>query len=118
MPSDKLLIFQPKGPTAEWIARVQAQHPDLEIIYRNSALPDGSIQPFEDLDPEARDGVTLLCTYIPPPAHFLKQVRFIQLPSAGVDKWLEHDTYKDGKVVFSTGKGSHPYVRPIRTIRT
>lgn len=105
---DKLLIFQPKGPTAEWIARVQARHPGLEILYENSALPDGSIKPFEELRPEVRDGVTLLSTYIPPPARFLKDVRFVQLPSAGVDKWLNHETYKDGNVVFCTGNGCHP----------
>lgn len=106
--SDKLLIFQPKGPTAEWIARVQARHPGLEIIYENSALPDGSIKAFEQLKPEVRDGVTILCTYIPPPAKLLDKVRFIQLPSAGLDKWLDHDTYKAGKTAFCTGNGCHP----------
>ncbi|ROW02540.1 hypothetical protein VMCG_06152 [Cytospora schulzeri] len=63
---DKLLIFQPKGPTAEWLARVQARHPGLEILYENS------------------------------------------LPSAGVDKWLRHETYMDEDVVFCTGNGCHP----------
>lgn len=106
--NDKLLIFQPKGPTAEWITRVQARHPGLEIIYENSALPDGSIKPFEDLSPAARDGVTLLSTYIPPPAQFLRDVKFVQLPSAGVDKWLGHDTYKNERVIFCTGNGCHP----------
>ncbi|KUI73814.1 D-2-hydroxyacid dehydrogenase [Cytospora mali] len=105
---EKLLIFQPKGPTAEWLARVQAHHPGLEILYENSALPDGSIKPYEELKPEVRNGVTLLSTYIPPPAQFLKDVRFVQLPSAGVDKWLEHETYKNNDVVFCTGNGCHP----------
>ncbi|ROW04911.1 hypothetical protein VPNG_07047 [Cytospora leucostoma] len=105
---DKLLIFQPKGPSAEWIARIQARHPGLEIRYENSALPDGSIRPFEELNPATRDGVTLLSTYLPPPARFLKGVRFVQLPSAGVDKWLGHETYKDENVVFCTGNGCHP----------
>lgn len=107
---EKLLIFQPKGPTAEWISRVQAQHPGLEIIYENSALPDGSIKPFEELSAEVRGGVTLLSTYIPPPASLIPDVKFVQLPSAGVDKWLGHATYADEKVVFCTGNGCHPWV--------
>lgn len=105
---DKLLIFQPKAPSAEWLARVQARHPGLEIIYENSALPDGSIKPYEELRPEVRDGVTLLSIYIPPPASYLGAVRFVQLPSAGVDKWLGHETYLDEDVVFCTGNGCHP----------
>lgn len=109
---DKLLIFQPEGPTAEWMARVQARHPGLQILYENSALGDGSIKAFEDLDPDVREGVTLLSTYIPPPARFLSDVKFVQLPSAGVDKWLGHETYKDENVTFCTGNGCHPWVVP------
>lgn len=105
---DKLLIFQPQGPTPEWIARVQARHPGLEIIYEDSRLPDGSIKPFEELESGVRDGITLLSTYIPPPAKLIPGVKFVQLPSAGVDKWLGHETYADENVIFSTGNGCHP----------
>ncbi|KKY30052.1 putative 2-hydroxyacid dehydrogenase [Diaporthe ampelina] len=116
---EKLLIFQPKGPTAEWTARVQAQHPGLEIIYVNSALPDGSIKPFEELSAEVRGGVTLLSTYIPPPARLIPDVKFVQLPSAGVDKWLGHETPQIAEwVIGSWLSFQHHFVRYHEQMKT
>lgn len=74
----------------------------------NSMSADRSLLQAKDLPAETWNGVTLLCTFVPPPSHLLGSVRFVQLTSAGADMWPGHATYEDEKVSFCTSNGIHP----------
>ncbi|KAI0124192.1 D-isomer specific 2-hydroxyacid dehydrogenase [Xylariales sp. AK1849] len=105
---DKMLVFIPEDPHHEWISKIKSTYPGFEIRWVNSIKPDGSLTAYEELDDEVWDGLTILVAYVPPPAKLLSKVRFVQLTSAGADKWTQHDTYKDDKVIFCTTNGIHP----------
>ncbi|KAI1849956.1 hypothetical protein JX266_004335 [Neoarthrinium moseri] len=108
MSNDVLLIFFFTEPNDEWISRVKAKHPGLDIRWVNVLNPDHTFKKPESLGDEVWKGVTLLCPFIqPPPAELLSTVRFVQLPSAGVDRWPGHPTYENEKVVFCSGNGAH-----------
>ncbi len=47
------------------------------------------------------------CT-MPPPAELMSKVRYVQLSSAGADRWPGHPVYENKDVVFCTSNGCHP----------
>lgn len=96
-------------PRPEWISRIEARFPGLRIRWHSPSEvgPDGNRLTADTLGPEFWDGVTMLSCFMPPRAELMKQVRYVQLTSAGADKWLENDKYKDPNVVFCTGNGTH-----------
>jgi hypothetical protein len=106
--NDVLLIFIPYYITVEWLNRVRTINPHLEIRWVNSMNPDRSVAHAENLPAELWDGVTMLCTYRPPPAELTSKVRFVQLTSAGSDLWAEKELYKNSQVVFCNSSGIHP----------
>lgn len=108
---DVLLVVFLTGPNNEWISKVRDKYPGLEVRWAQMLRDDKTFVKPDELDPEIWKGVTLICPFIwPPAAHHLSSVRFVQLPSAGIDFWVSHDTYKDKNVVFSTSNGVHAYV--------
>ena len=44
------------------------------------------------LSPGTWEGVTLALLFLPHPSHLMDKVRYVQLTSAGVEKWVEHET--------------------------
>lgn len=105
---DVLLVMFISGPDEEWISRVKSKHPGLEVRWQK-ILQDGKrfLNP-EDLGDEIWDGVTLICPFFWPPApKYLSTVRFVQLASAGIDAWVNHEIYQDENVVFCTTNGAH-----------
>ncbi|KAI1491564.1 D-isomer specific 2-hydroxyacid dehydrogenase [Biscogniauxia mediterranea] len=105
---DILLVFLPRDPQTEWIERIKSQHPGLEVRWFNLQKEDRTFVKAEEVPSHVWDGVTLLTAFMyPPPAGLLSNVRFIQLISAGADRWPGHPTYQDEKVVFCTANGAH-----------
>ena len=54
------------------------------------------------LPPEIWEGVTIACLFLPHPARLMSKVRYVQLTSAGADKWIEHETF-----LSNVGRGKH-----------
>ncbi|KAH7311315.1 D-isomer specific 2-hydroxyacid dehydrogenase [Stachybotrys elegans] len=106
--TDVILVFTPWDAPQWWMKYMATTHPSIEVRWVNSTAPDRSLKRPEDTPLEIWDGVTILCTYEPPPAHLLRSVRFVQLTSAGSDMWVGHPTFEDEKVVFCTSNGIQP----------
>ena len=101
-----LLIVVPFAVDEPWIAKVEAQHPGLKVrwISRPNRLPP------DPLPNEVYDDVTMLCTFAPHPIELLPKLRYVQLLSAGADRWIPHDLYKKPDIIFCTANGAHSYV--------
>ncbi|KAM5354018.1 hypothetical protein ACJ41O_000668 [Fusarium nematophilum] len=104
---DVLLVFIPVEPDKEWIARVESTLPHVQVRWVN-ALRDGRLLTPTDISPSEWDNVTLLSTYYPPPPSLAKDIRFVQVTSAGFDLWLGQPIFEDPGVVFCTANGAHP----------
>ncbi|GAM40608.1 hypothetical protein TCE0_039f13083 [Talaromyces pinophilus] len=103
---DKLLLFFPKEPDAEWIKKITTKYPGLEVKWANSVKDDGSFVNEKDLPAEYWEDTTLLFVdYLPPPVELISKVRFVQLAAAGADAWLGHPTYLRKETVFSNASG-------------
>ncbi|KAK4235966.1 hypothetical protein C8A03DRAFT_45961 [Achaetomium macrosporum] len=100
---DVLLVVVPFPEDEKWMAKLRAQHPGLEVRWATQP-PTFEIDP---LPKETYDGVTLLCALGPHPAEMLQKVRFVQLLSAGADKWVGSELYKKPEVTFCTTNGAH-----------
>jgi hypothetical protein len=100
---DVLLIVFPFAKDEEWLARLREQHPGLEVRWAQQP-PTFEIEP---LPKETYDGVTLLCALGPHPYEMLQKVRFVQLLSAGADRWVGSELYKKPEVTFCTTNGAH-----------
>jgi phosphoglycerate dehydrogenase-like enzyme len=101
--NDILLVFVPVAPDTEWITRIESRYPGFKV--RWALRQDPMVQV---LDPEVWEGVTMFTTYLPHPPDLMKSVRYVQLSSAGADRWTDHEKYKDPNTVFCTASGTHP----------
>lgn len=105
---DVLLVLFITPPNEEWISRVKAKHPGLEIRWANILEEGGSFKNMKDPGDDIFEGATLgFCFQYPPSAERLKSMRFIQLPSAGIDFWSGHETFARKEVTFCTANGVH-----------
>lgn len=107
--TETLLLQIPPEPDLQWITRLESKYPGLKVRWvplRWTPVDKGS--EATDLPPETWEGVTMACLFLPHPAHLMSKVRYVQLTSAGVDKWVEHEMYKNPNVVFCTANGVHP----------
>ncbi|KAK4038531.1 hypothetical protein C8A01DRAFT_47860 [Parachaetomium inaequale] len=97
------LLALPSPPNKPWIAQLEASHPGLEVRWVTQAI----YSPPDPLPKEVSDNVTMLCSLWPLPAEVLPKVRYVQLISAGADRWITQDLYKDPNVTFCTANGAH-----------
>ncbi|KAI0133016.1 D-isomer specific 2-hydroxyacid dehydrogenase [Xylariales sp. AK1849] len=105
---DILLIIFMSPPRQDWISRVQDKYPGIQIRWVNLLNDDRSFKEQELIGEEVWQGVTIVCPFLmPPPSKFLSSVRFVQLPSAGIDRWTGHPVYEDKSVMFCTTNGAH-----------
>ena len=129
-PNDTLLIFLPDrtAPDAAWIARIEAAYPGLTVRFVSQADPvTGTVRDVNQLPAEVWEGVTLLVSHWPPKTvetkvisygvettlratTTLPDLRFVQVPSAGADRWIGHETFKRPGVTIATGNGTHACV--------
>jgi hypothetical protein len=106
--NEVLLITVPAPPNESWIAHLETKYPGLKVRWftRVNRIPP------DPLPAELYDGVTLLCTLLPHPIELVPKVRYVQLISAGADRWIQHELYKKQDVIFCTANGAHAYVKP------
>ncbi|KAI1073474.1 hypothetical protein F5B20DRAFT_566983 [Whalleya microplaca] len=105
---DILLVFLPTKAETEWVERITNLYPGFNVRWVNTVNEDRTLVKPEDVSDQVWDGVTMLATYMPPPAHLVPKVRFVQLTSAGADRWPNHPKYQDENVIFCTANGVHP----------
>jgi hypothetical protein len=107
--NDVLLVSVPTPPNETWMEHLRASHPGLTVRWFTQSYT----YPPAPVPEEVYEGVTLLVTFWPHPAESLPNVRYIQLLSAGADRWITHDLYKNPKITFCTANGAHSYVSNI-----
>ncbi|OTA95510.1 hypothetical protein M434DRAFT_28833 [Hypoxylon sp. CO27-5] len=105
--NDILLVYLPLPEKPECAERLTGKFKGLQVRWVSALQPGRPLVNAEELQPDVWDGVTLLSTYMPPPAELLPKLRFVQLPSAGVDRWPGHAKYEDKDVIFCTSNGVH-----------
>jgi hypothetical protein len=103
---DVLLVAIPFPPQDQWMARLEALYPGFKVRW----VVQSTNYPPEPLPEEVYDGVTILLTLWPHPIERLQKVRYVQLISAGADKWIPHELYKNPDVLLCTANGAHSYV--------
>ncbi|OLN81915.1 D-2-hydroxyacid dehydrogenase 1 [Colletotrichum chlorophyti] len=105
---DKLLVFMSAPDNPAWVRKISARFPGLEVRWASSLKPGGGFILPDDLSDEVWEGVTIFMSFMPAAPERMSKVRFVQLTSAGADKWLDHDIYKNTDVPFCTTNGCHP----------
>ena len=112
--SDILLLQIPPEPDSQWITQLETKYPGLKVRWVPLRwAPGDKGLAVTALSPEIWEGVTIACLFLPHPAQLMSKVRYVQLTSAGADKWIEHETYKNPDVVFCTANGIHPWVSEL-----
>ena len=112
--TDILLLQIPPEPDLLWIAQLETKYPGLKVRWVPLRwAPGDKGSAATALPPEIWEGVTIACLFLPHPAQLMSKVRYVQLTSAGADKWIEHETYKNPNVVFCTANGIHPWVSEL-----
>lgn len=110
--NDVLLVTIPVPVNEAWIAKIKALHPGFQVRWVTEPFGDRSGPPSKEssLPQEMYEDVTMLFTFRNHPAEMLPKLRFVQLISAGADKWINHELYKDPNITFCTANGAHSYV--------
>lgn len=103
--NDVLLVQMPIEVPAQWKKKIETKYPGIEIRSRVLRLELGL--EANKIEPELWKGVTLACLYLTHPEELMSNVRFLQLTSAGVDRWIHHERYKSLDVAISTASGIH-----------
>lgn len=105
--NDIILLFIASEPNPEWIERFESRWPGLQVRWVNSHPDSGAMSP-DDVAAETWDGVTIYSSWLEPSPKLVPKVRYVQLSSAGADRWLNHDLYLNPDVVFCSANGIHP----------
>lgn len=107
---DKLLVHLPIDPPPGWLDRVAQRFPGLEVRWVKARVVASGLSSADELPRDVLDGVTMMCLYPPPSPENMHDVRYVQLASAGSDRWMGHPKYMDPEVKFCSSSGVHPYV--------
>lgn len=105
--NEKLLVFLPIPPPQGWLERTRERLPGVEIRWEVARLESTGLSSVADLPQDVLEGVTMMCTFPPPPPEVMKHVKFVQLASAGWDLWVKHPVFLDPEVKFCNGSGVH-----------
>ncbi|GKT42922.1 D-2-hydroxyacid dehydrogenase [Colletotrichum spaethianum] len=102
---DVLLLVLAAPENTTWKRRVLERFPGLEVRWVDSRKPDGGHLAPDDVPDEVWDGVTIFYSFTPASPKRMAKVRFVQVSSAGVDLWIDHEVYKNPNVPFCTTNG-------------
>lgn len=105
--NDKLIVHLPIDPPPGWLDRMHARFPSLKIHWEKAQVVPSGLSSLDELPEEVTQDATMLCLYPPPSAERMKNVRFVQLASAGSDRWIGHEKYMDPEVQFCSSSGVH-----------
>lgn len=106
---DKVLVHVPIPPPPGWLDTVAARYPALKVHWEVAKIiPGPDLESADCLPADVLDGVTILCVYPPPKPENMRDVRLVQLASAGSDRWATHPSFLNPDVSFCNGSGVHP----------
>ncbi|KEY68798.1 hypothetical protein S7711_00666 [Stachybotrys chartarum IBT 7711] len=105
--NDKLLVHSWAPAPPGWLERVSARFPGLDVRWEQTPMGKDDLVAADTLPAEVKDGVTMICVFPPPSPEMMKHVRFVQLASAGSDRWLQHPSYLNPDVQFCSASGCH-----------
>lgn len=107
---DVLLCFLPDHmlPEESWVKDIESQFPGLEVRYLSQKDPEtGGVRDINTIPEHFWPGVTVLASLYPPDTDKIPNIRFVQAPSSGADRWIKHDIYKKPGVTICTSNGTH-----------
>ncbi|GFP59367.1 hypothetical protein ACSS6W_010684 [Trichoderma asperelloides] len=104
---DKFLLHLPMPLPKSFFAAVAERFPQLRIHYEVAPVVNHRLMNSDELPDEAWDGVTMLCVMPPPNPERMKNVKFVQLASAGSDLWIGHEAYTNKDITFCCTSGAH-----------
>ncbi|TQN66383.1 D-2-hydroxyacid dehydrogenase, partial [Colletotrichum shisoi] len=102
---DVLLLLLSAAENPAWTRRVSERFPGLQVRWVDSRKPGGGYTQPDEIPDAVWDGVTIFYSYVPASPSRMSKVRFVQVSSAGVDKWVDHEVYKNPDVAFCTTNG-------------
>lgn len=107
--SDKILLLVAAPPKQDWISRIESRYPGIEIRWVD-CTSSGALTTPDEIPAALWEDITIYSSWLTPRAELIPNVRFVQLSSAGADRWLDHALYLNPDVVFCSANGVHPYV--------
>lgn len=107
---DVLLVYLPNPAPPQFLERVGAKFPHLQLRWIETPVEGGHLLPPSHLTAEQWAGVTMMCIYNVPNPEVIPDVWFFQTASAGTDAWVNHPKYLDPDVIFSNASGCQPCV--------
>ena len=93
----------------EEIPRDKGQMGTLKLSFSDKVIQMNTI------DRDTWSGVTVACLFLPHPAEYMSKLRYLQLTSAGVDKWIGHAAYQRPDLPIATANGVHAYVETAKS---
>ena len=102
-----LLVVMAWAPPAEWVAALEAAHPDLQVM--SAAIDMYSTELPASVSAETWKRVKVLFTWRTfPPKELAPNLEYVQLSSAGCNQIQDLPMFHEGKVAFCTANGVHP----------
>lgn len=108
--ADKLLVHLPFPAPPGWTDDIARRFPALRVHWEVCGINSGSDSDPDLLPAEVWDGVTMLVMYQPPSPALTRNVRFVQIPSAGWDLWFGHALFLNHSIPFCNSMGAHALV--------
>ena len=105
--NEKLLVHLSIDPPAGWLDKVRERFPGLDVRWEKAHVLASTLSSADELPSEVLDGVTMMCVYPPPSEENTRNVRFVQLASAGSNHWVGHSAYENRDVDFCSSSGVH-----------
>ncbi|KAL6871809.1 hypothetical protein J3F83DRAFT_615029 [Trichoderma novae-zelandiae] len=106
--NDKLLIHYPFPLPDGFLDTLAKRFPQLRVHFELTSVAKFRSSTADALPDDVWEGVTMVSLFPPPSPERLRNVKFVQLGSAGWDPWLEHETFLNRDVAFCCTSGAHP----------
>ncbi len=101
----KLLVLTPWRLADEQLGNLRGKFPDLVISQYEVARGANVLEKVPE--EEWEDTTILLSGGSLPPKEKVPRLQYVQLPSAGANRILEHPLFTETKVHFCTANGAH-----------
>lgn len=101
----KLLILSPWKPPAEYVRKLQEEHPGLEVVHYELAW--GGKASGKVPQEEWKDVTILLTGSSLPSREEAPKLEYVQLMSAGANHILNHPLFLGTEIAFCTANGVH-----------
>ncbi|CRK20156.1 D-2-hydroxyacid dehydrogenase like protein [Verticillium longisporum] len=105
--NDKILLLVASPPKQDWISRIESRYPGIKIRWVD-CTSSGALTTPDEIPAALWKDITIYSSWLTPRAELIPNVRFVQLSSAGADRWLDHALYLNPDVVFCSANGVHP----------